>query len=51
MWVRFMVIAHVTRILFVVDSWILIEERLILSILSHLFEISNMSFDLRLDIC
>ena len=48
---RFVIISHIFRVLLVVDLRLLSEERLVLFLFSHLFEVGNMPLYLRLDIC
>ena len=48
---RFMIVPHIFRMLLVVDFRFLGEERLVLFLLGHLFEVSNMTLYLRLDVC
>ena len=47
----FVIISHVFRVLLVVDLRLLSEERLVLFLFGHLFEVGDMPLYLRLDIC
>ena len=47
----FVIISHIVWVLLVVDLRLLGEERLVLFLFSHLFEVGDMPLYLRLDIC
>ena len=47
----FVIISHIFWVLLVVDLRLLSEERLVLFLFGHLFEVGDMPLYLRLDIC